>query len=154
MDEITRDLPPDTTSPSSGTPETGTSATGTSTTGTSRHRGHGKGPEELLALERGQIADHLVVRSRISESSGGESTHAEPAHEGEQMMLPEQPEPEIDAAAAAAAVAAEAEVAAIEEDLGDADDEELPPVPELADTAAVARIAFVLMLTSRESLSL
>jgi len=70
------------------------------------------------------------------------------------MMLLEPPPPEIDAAAAAAAVAAEAEVAAIEEDLGGGDDEELPPVPELADAAAVARIAFVLMLSSRESLSL
>ena len=143
MDEITRDLPPDTTTP---TP-------GTSDAATSKPRDHGKGPEELLAFERGQIADHLVVRSRVSSEPVEESAPQTEMSQSEQMMLPD-PEQPIDAAAAAAAVAAEAEVAAIEEDLGEDGDEELPPVPELADATAVARIAFVLMLTSRESLSL
>lgn len=58
----------------------------------------------------------------------------------------------IDAGAAAAAVAEEAEVVEIEEEL--AYDEELPPVPELRDIPALARTVFVLMLTSREGLTL
>lgn len=58
----------------------------------------------------------------------------------------------IDASEAAAAVAEEAEVAEIEEEL--AHDEELPPVPELRDVPAIARTVFVLMLTSREGLTM
>jgi segregation and condensation protein B len=60
----------------------------------------------------------------------------------------------IDAAAAAAAVAAEADTVEIDEaSAGDAEDG-LPPVPELTDPAAASRILFVLMLTTREGLSL
>jgi segregation and condensation protein B len=59
----------------------------------------------------------------------------------------------VDAAEAAAAVAAEAEVAAIEEEIELGDDEGLPAVPELTDPAEVAKVVFVLMLTSREGLS-
>jgi len=59
---------------------------------------------------------------------------------------------EIDASEAAAAVAEEAEVAEIEEEF--AHDEELPPVPELRDVPAIARTVFVLMLTSREGLTM
>jgi segregation and condensation protein B len=63
-------------------------------------------------------------------------------------------ESEIDAAAAAAAVAAEADTVEIDEaSAGDAEDG-LPPVPELTDPAAASRILFVLMLTTREGLSL
>ncbi len=58
----------------------------------------------------------------------------------------------IDAAAAAAAVADEAGVAEIEEELLP-DEEGLPPVPELTDAAEVAKVIYVLMLTSREGLS-
>ena len=58
----------------------------------------------------------------------------------------------IDAAAAAAAVAEEAGVAEIEEELLP-DEEGLPPVPELTDAAEVAKVIYVLMLTSREGLS-
>ena len=61
---------------------------------------------------------------------------------------------EIDAAAAAAAVAAEADTVEIDEvSAGDAEDG-LPPVPELTDPAAASKILFVLMLTTREGLSL
>lgn len=129
MDEITRDLLPDTT-----------------TTRTTRD--HGKGPEELQAFERGQIAEHRLADHRLADDRVVRPHSPEGA---EDTMTP--PESEIDPVAAAAALAAEAETAAIEEDLGSGDDEELPPVPELADAAAVARIVFVLMLTSRESLS-
>lgn len=59
----------------------------------------------------------------------------------------------IDAAAAAAAVAEEAEVAEIAEELA-SEEEGLPPVPELRDAAEVAKIVYVLMLSSREALSL
>ncbi len=96
-----------------------------------------------------------------SESSPGE-VPALPADEALsapiESLLPSEPsapaelnEP-IDAAAAAAAVAAEADTVEIEEDLGE--EEGLPPVPELQDATAVARMVFVLMLTSREGLSL
>lgn len=61
---------------------------------------------------------------------------------------------EIDAAAAAAAIAAEADTVEIDEaSAGDAEDG-LPPVPELTDPAAASKILFVLMLTTREGLSM
>lgn len=150
MDEISRDLPPDTTS-----------ARGTAP--------RGKGPEELLAFERNRISGEAVV------SEGSRFSVPEPDPELPQEPLPEPPPPasepaaeaesvdaeiaevadavpEIDAAAAAAALVAEAEVAEIEEEvLGD--EEGLPAVPELADAAAVAKVVFVLMLSSREGLS-
>lgn len=72
----------------------------------------------------------------------------------EELATATDPATAIDADDAAAAVAAEADTAEIDEDLGDADDEGLPAVPELADAAAVARMVFVLMLTSREGLTL
>jgi segregation and condensation protein B len=61
---------------------------------------------------------------------------------------------EIAADDAAAAVAAEAEVAAIEEEIEHVDEEGLPPAPELTDAAEVAKVVYVLMLTSREGLSM
>jgi segregation and condensation protein B len=67
---------------------------------------------------------------------------------------PEGVDPEaIDADEAAAAVAAEAEVAEVEQVLAE-DDDGLPAVPELVDAPAVAKTVFVLMLTSREGLSM
>jgi len=194
MDEISRELPPDTTT-------------------TNGPRELPKGPEELVAFERGRTAaDVLVVRDRFSlggslhgdsaaGSGGGQaamsvvpgsdevpppegSPSAEPARpasvEPESSSAPRQPDPiepgsladggpvelglapsdaavvadEIGAAEAAAAVAAEAEVAAIEEELELPDEEGLPPAPELTDPAEVARVVYVLMLTSREGLSL
>lgn len=182
MDEISRELPPDTTTTTNGPRELP------------------KGPEELVAFERGQTADNLVVRDRFSlgGSSHGDSAGQVEIHGGEVAMnrIPgsdEAPQPEgrhstepaaespvepaaeadggpvelgiappdaavvadeIGAAEAAAAVAAEAEVAAIEEELELPDEEGLPPAPELTDPAEVARVVYVLMLTSREGLSL
>lgn len=161
MDEISRDLPADTT---------------TSQPLVER----AKGPEELVAFERRTVAEQLVVRDRFA-SLGSES--------GMSGMMPIEPDPApesaadlpvdlpadlpvdaaaseanaasatsdpnvVDAGEAAAAVAAEADTAELEEDLGVGDEEGLPPVPELGDAAAVARMVFVLMLTSREGLSL
>jgi segregation and condensation protein B len=174
MDEISRELPIDTT--------------------TGRTDAEpGKGPAELVAFERNTVAENLVVRSRFEpsseptgepdgmgalavnpdtsetpdnpEASRAPSPAGEPVPEAPETGAETAPEaveetaPEaVDAAAAAQAIAAEAETAVIEdeaeEDLADADDEGLPPVPELADAAAVARQVFVLMLSSREGLSL
>ncbi len=60
----------------------------------------------------------------------------------------------ISAAEAAAALAGADDTVEIDEFVADADAEGLPPVPELADAAAVARIVFVLLLTQRDGLSL
>lgn len=167
MDEISRDLPLDTT------------------TGAAVDRHRTKGPEELVLAERGVSADDLIVsdasapRNRMTGESIPEgATPAEPLPEvstadarlvDEPMVdepvadlpgaelppagVPVADTDGIDAAAAAAAVAAEQEVAEIEEDLL-ADEAGLPAVPELADAAAVARIVFVLILTQREGLTL
>lgn len=154
MDEISRDLPADTT-----------------TTHTPAERS--KGPEELLAFERGSVADDLVVRSRFSLAAETgmpplASDGPPPDRRAEEGQTPEAQTPEartpeeeaavdtsaVDAGEAAAAVAAEAGTAEIEEDLGAEEDEGLPAVPELADAPAVARMVFVLMLTSREGLTL
>lgn len=133
-----------------------------------------KGPAELVAYERSTVAENLVVRDRLSASAAepvvsaapGDSQAREANPDGEvpppAAEIPDADGPaaavgsagEVDAAAAAAAIAAEADTAGIEEDLGSDDDEGLPAVPELADAAAVARMVFVLMLSSREGLSL
>lgn len=174
MDEISRDLPADTTTPR-----------------TPNDRGLGgnaKGPEELVAFERSTVADDLVVRDRLREwpaesnmmpiepdadAAGGGAVDGEPADnlrgdtspaadrsdgaaasEPAEAAAAEALAAPVDAGEAAAAVAAEAETAEIEEDLAAGDDEGLPAVPELADASAVARMVFVLMLTSREGLTL
>ena len=170
MDEISRELPPDTTT-------------------SSPNAERAKGPEELLRFERGQVDEHLVVRTRVVDAGGAAMPDAARAGAAEAPEMsgrrdaegerepdgdaeaagapppPPQPEPDaagdaiasdevaVDAEAAARAVAAEAEVAEVEEVLAE-DDDGLPPVPEASDPAAVARIVFVLMLSSRESLSL
>jgi segregation and condensation protein B len=150
MDEISRELPIDSTTAPPVSEVT-------------------KGPAELVAYERSTVAENLVVRDRLSPSAPAESlvsgpAAGEPSSEGEASPpaaevipdadAPELPAPEVDAGAAAAAIAAEADTAEIEEDLGGDDDEGLPAVPELADAAAVAKMVFVLMLSSREGLSL
>ncbi|MBX3464483.1 MAG: SMC-Scp complex subunit ScpB [Planctomycetes bacterium] len=133
MDEISREQPLDTTAADAPV-------------------SRGKGPDELRSFERGQVDGDLVVTARPGDG--------EPRPEGPAARFPapverapEEPPAVIDPAAAAAALAAEAEAVEIDatEDL---DAEELPAVPELQDAAAVARIVFVLMLTSREGLSL
>ncbi|MBZ0152163.1 MAG: SMC-Scp complex subunit ScpB [Planctomycetes bacterium] len=177
MDEISRELPPDTTTPNRAEPASASREIGTGS----------KGPEELLRFERAQITEHLVVRARfgleaaMSElpPAGEERPAEEPAAQPEATQ-PEATSPEatqqaevspadaepvvadgepvgladgIDHDAALRAVAAEADVAELEEDLEAAEEDGLPAVPELTDPAAVARVAFVLMLSSRESLS-
>lgn len=137
MDEISRDQPTDQTT------QRPTAA-------------RSKGPDELAMFERGHVDEHLVVQSRFA-VEGTRVSARQP--EGEPPPAPDQcagdgTDQPIAADEAAAALAAEAETAAIEEELGDADDEGLPPVPELVDAAAVARMVFVMMLTSREGLSL
>lgn len=152
MDEISRELPIDTTTGHMEPPTT-------------------KGPEELVAFERLRMAEALVVRDRLAPHvapaedvmtpAGGPNGDAgAPQSVDPAAIVPPRPEAgvgdpgAVDAAAAADAIAAEAETAEIEEDLGSGDDEGLPAVPELADAAAVARVVFVLMLSSREGLSL
>jgi segregation and condensation protein B len=217
MDEISRELPPDTTT-------------------SNEPRERQKGPEELVAFERGQVAENLVVRGRFtmpveamsapetnapgdadgpgqpvdpamasdpvpageaaasvpaepvaqtqSEPLGFPEANAElaaPAVETPEVATPAVETPaaetpaaetpaaetpaaetpaaekltsEIAADDAAAAVAAEAEVAAIEEEIEHVDEEGLPPAPELTDAAEVAKVVYVLMLTSREGLSM
>jgi segregation and condensation protein B len=76
---------------------------------------------------------------------------ADPAAAVEPSVTPADDD-SVAADAAARAVEDEASTLSVEDDLGDA--EGLPPVPELADAAAVARMVFVLMLSSREGLSL
>lgn len=106
--------------------------------------GRGKGPEEVVAYERGQRPEDLPVRERLPAAPAGNAmTHA---------AMPPPADEAIDAADAAAAVAEAASAAEIEEDLGD--DGGLPAVPEVSDPAALARIVFVLMLSSREGISL
>lgn len=167
MDEISRELPPDTTTPNRAEPAPASREIGTGS----------KGPEELLRFERAQITEHLVVRARfcleaaMSElpPAGEERPGEEPAAQPEAIqpaeVSPADAEPVvadgepvgladgIDHDAALRAVAAEADVAEIEEDLEAPEEDGLPAVPELTDPAAVARVAFVLMLSSRESLS-
>ena len=116
-----------------------------------------RGPEELQAFERGQMAEDLVVNDADDGRRRGGSRRkvddvapagTDPAAVG--------PDDEVDPAHAAAAAAAGEEVAEIEADLelGEEDAEGLPAVPELGDAEAVAKVVFVLMLTSREGLSL
>ncbi|MBM3961940.1 MAG: hypothetical protein FJ306_08590, partial [Planctomycetes bacterium] len=168
MDDITREFPADTTpTPSSG--ERGQASSG-------------KGPEEVQRFERGEVAADLVVRDRLSASdptmrpldpepvdavagasdrSEGVPDVAEPAPADDLLadpagtVAPSATPTDVDgvaADAAARAVEDEASTLSVEDDLDDA--EGLPPVPELADAAAVARMVFVLMLSSREGLSL
>jgi len=61
---------------------------------------------------------------------------------------------DVSAAEAAAALAAAEATVEIEEPVEDLTADGLPPVPELADVPAIARIVFVLLLTQREGLSL
>jgi segregation and condensation protein B len=152
MEDITREVPADSTP-----------------TPSSDDRGQafvGKGPEEALRRERGEVADDLVVRDRMTtlgetpmlapiEVDEPESAVAatDTDNESEAPIVDEVVDASIDADAAEAAVKAEEDTVAIEEDLG-GDDEGLPPVPELADAAAVARMVYVLMLTSREGLTI
>src|SRR5690348_7788792 len=104
MDEISREVPPDTTTGRVVEERT-------------------KGPQELLAHERGLVRDDLIVNPPRQEGepaprkAARPSTEADPAPESAPEAAPAGDDP-VDAAAAAAAVAAEAEVVELEEDLG------------------------------------
>ncbi len=156
MDEISRELPPDTTTPRT-SPE------------------RSKGPDELVAFERGRTAeDDLVVNDPGPNQPGANAPapngvplpsareirlRRDPGEDSSPIEMPTREAAEeagtgIDPGAAAAAVAAEADTVEIDEDLAFGEDEGLPAVPELVDAAAVAKVVFVLMLTSREGLSL
>lgn len=143
MDDISREVPPDSIDVAS-------------------PRERGKGPAELVAFERGITDGDLVVKDPMDARPVG------PAEDPRDLRLPSlqgtesagevpasdvRPSDEIGAEAAAAALAAEAEVVEMEEEIGAGDEEGLPAVPELQDAAAVAKVVFVLMLTSREGLS-
>lgn len=137
MEDITREVPADTT-PTPSSDDRGQASVG-------------KGPEELVRHERGNVADDLVVRDRMAVDDA--APEMAPIEVDEAERADGDAADGVDAEAAAAAVAREEDTVAIEEDLG-GDDEGLPPVPELADAQAVARMVYVLMLTSREGLSL
>jgi len=141
-----------------------------------------RGPEEFQAFERGQMAEDLVVNDADDGRRRGASREGASDPGRDDATVPSDREPvrrarrkapaddvpaagsdpaaglddEVDPAHAAAAAAAGEEVAEIEADLGvgEEDDEGLPAVPELGDAEAVAKVVFVLMLTSREGLSL
>jgi segregation and condensation protein B len=154
MDEISRELPPDTTTRRIVEDRT-------------------KGPEELVLADRGVVREDLVVNDSLPEEPQRPTPaevlasrlptdafaapveaieSAPPADVAESAPAPAATDG-IDPAAAAAAVAEEAEVVEIEEELA-AEEEGLPPVPELTEAAEVAKMVYVLMLSSRESLSL
>ncbi len=156
--------------------------------GAERKAGHARGPAELLAHERAELAEDLVVADRElpdvdvgedamlssrtdagdgdpdadSERSlhgladdAGEPTaasHDETGSDEADRDEADRDEPPIDPETLAQAIADEASTAELEEELP-AEDEGLPEVPELADAAAVADVVFVLMLTSREGLT-
>ncbi|MCA8948460.1 MAG: SMC-Scp complex subunit ScpB [Planctomycetes bacterium] len=114
------------------------------------------GPAELLARERAELSEDLVVDpdSRRREAD-------EPIEDGETARKDEESGGEIDTGIERSdleqAIAAEADTVELEDVLPEElpeTDEGLPDVPELADAAAVANVVFVLMLTSREGLSL
>lgn len=199
MDDISRELPPD-------------------TTGATPVSERQKGPDELVRFERGQVdasvddrdssggptrpVDASVDAAALGGRLAGLVRHASsplPEPEGmsdaarkpgegasddpeEVLASAERADPDeveasedlamaaedadgveavddaVDVEAAAAAVAREADTASVEaglEDLGDAElgEDGLPIVPELEDPEAIARTVFVLMLTSREGMS-
>lgn len=158
MDEISREFLPDTTTP-----------------GVDKRRS--KGPDEAVVLDRSYAAEDdptaAVLHNRFSGSNrvsgeasagtgkGGPDSPSEPLADAE-LAAPEvglEPDGDaeldgISAADAAVAVAAGEETAMVEEEIESVPDEEgLPPVPELQDIAAIARVVFVLMLTQREGMS-
>jgi segregation and condensation protein B len=138
MDEIARDLPGD--------------------DAPSRRPGRGKGPEELVAFERGSIEARMTAdgdppaRKRRPDAAADGGAAAPGAGRGGAGPGDDEPTP-IGPEDAAAAILAEGETLEVEDE-PDPDDAELPPVPELADATAIERIVFVLLLSQREGLSL
>ena len=198
MDDISRELPPDTTSDAAEQP---TGASGAAWRGDER-RSVAKGPSEWVAHERGGVADDLVVgRERSGPADGGLGEGGlarEIPMSDSPRFLPDDPESKPQAAEAADAepatapteesstgldetgdlvagdlevgepeaidlTAARAATQAEESSLDEAyepdaeleeGDDGLPPVPELADAREVAKLVYVLMLSSREGLTM
>lgn len=168
--------------------------------GAEQRAGHARGPAELLAHERAELAEDLVVAERelpdvdvgedamLSSRADADAGDGDPDADSERALHgladdageptatgddetgddgtgdgergsdepgrddPDRDESPIDPKTLARAIADEASTAELEEELP-AEDEGLPEVPELADAAAVADVVFVLMLTSREGLT-
>jgi segregation and condensation protein B len=138
MDEISREVAADTT-PGRGVP------------------GRTKGPEELALLDRGMAAEAPPVTGPRERGTAGRASgprrSAAPEPEAD-ASGPGAADGPIDRAAAEAAAAAE-ETAMVDAELGVPDAADgLPPVPELQDPAAIARVVFVLLLTQREGVTL
>ncbi|HLQ36448.1 MAG TPA: SMC-Scp complex subunit ScpB [Planctomycetota bacterium] len=146
MDEISRDVLPDATIARAS-------------------KDRQKGPEELAVLDRSVAAEDLLVSGRPRHRPAGSKAPAgEPAEQGpteqgptDQRNDPPAAEPEaISSADAAAATRTGEEQAMLADDEPDPADAaaELPPVPELADPAAIAKVVLLLVLTQREGLTL
>jgi len=133
MDEISREPRPDTTT-GRVVKDPGVSAVG------------GKGPRELLLHERAERPEEMVVTDPRGKGLSGDG-------DGDGADRSEPAPPEIQPEQVADALADEASIAEIEEDVDGLEDG-LPPVPEVTDAAELANYVFVLMLTSREGLSL
>ncbi|MEC8253029.1 MAG: SMC-Scp complex subunit ScpB [Planctomycetota bacterium] len=130
-----------------------------------------KGPEEVVRFERGQVGEADAAGASFEREDRIEFSHAAPVADEapstvEPAMSVERPEDpdvdkeqaEIDEADARAAVDAEAETASIEQDLDELVDTEigedgLPVVPQLEDVEELARVLYVMMLSSREGMT-
>lgn len=110
--------------------------------------------------------EHAEAATPVDEAEGDVTEQVEEGHAEEEHAEPveleaqeseaepqDADEADIDPEAAKAAVQQESEVAEIEESIEEGEDG-LPGVPELADTSEVAKTVFVLMLTSRDGLSI
>lgn len=107
---------------------------------------------ELAALLRSRGANDMT--SLLGDDGApGEEPRKQEEPKGEPEAAPA-PVEDISAEAAAAAIAAEEDTLELDESLEGDGEDGLPPVPELADADAVARVMFVLLLSQREGLSL
>ncbi|MFM1871423.1 MAG: putative chromosome segregation and condensation protein [Planctomycetota bacterium] len=179
MDDISRELPIDTTFTGDGDPARGIrrdEVRAEELRGESRSEG--KGPSEWLAHERGAIAEDLVVSETprylpkaeqvsgdlvapdaAAQSESVESVESldsvEPLQAAEPVEAPLPVADELDLDAMRAAAAADETLTELEEEYVPEDEEDgLPPVPEQTDAREVAKCVYVLMMTSREGLSL
>lgn len=107
---------------------------------------------ELAAMLRSRGANDMTSLLG-GDGAPGEEPRKQEESKGEPEVAPA-PMEDISAEAAAAAVAAEEETLELDESLEGEGEDGLPPVPELADADAVARVMFVLLLSQREGLSL
>ncbi|MEZ6037709.1 MAG: SMC-Scp complex subunit ScpB [Planctomycetota bacterium] len=158
------DLPAGDAEPQGGTPEDAEPQELPETEGAAEAPAVEPAAEELAAEDT--VAEGTVAEGTVAEETvAGETIVEEVAVEEcvvEEAVVVDTPaadeateevaaDDDIDSDEALAAVAAEAETAEIDEVLGD--EEGMPSVPELQDPVEVARVVSVLMLTSREGLS-